>query len=559
MPQMSGAKAVVEALKLNGVELVIGITGHTVMEVADELAEDGSIKAVYPRSETNGTYMAYGYNKIKNGPKAVCLWHVAGMPHAAPGVMTACADSVPMIVIGGNVTSDAVGKGDFQDTPIAEMYAPMTKWSYRVQNTAELPEVVCKAFATAAAGRPGPVVLDVPFDWFVEKAEMNIPGEALRPSPPSGDPEAVKKACELLLSAKKPVLLAGGGVVTAEAGAELQQLAERLCIPIVSGRSASKGVVSEEHPLAMGTCGSFGWPIANEYLAEADCWLAIGTTFSQIGMQDWSVEPPECLIHVDIDANEFGKIYKPDLTVLGDAKGVLSQMLAALEDKGIGKTDFRDQPRFQDIEGRKNEWLAALDETTNSDASPINPFRVMREINAALPADGIVTGGAGNNGEFAVHALKSFQPLTFLLSQKYSAVGCSFPIALGAKLAAPDRPVVCIEGDGGVHYNVTELAMAVKEKIPIILLIMNDGHYNANRQIAGVLFEGKQVWTELNNPDWVALAKSCGAEGERVDNPEDIGPALQRGLASGASYVIDMIVDPNVGCPITGKLWRIRW
>lgn len=558
MPSMSGAKAAVEALKLNDVRLVLGMTGHTVMEVADELAKDGSIRTVYPRTETSGTYMAYGYNRVKGGPHAVCLWHVAGMPHAAPGVITAYADSVPMVVIGGNVTSDAIGRKDFQDTPSAEIYAPITKWSYRVRRTDEIPEVLTKAFIVAGTGRPRPVVIDVPFDRFVEKAEMRIPSKVVIPAPPSGDPQAVRKACELLLAAKRPVLLAGGGVVTANACDELRRLAELLSIPVSSGRSGSKGVMSEDHPLALGTCGSFGWKIANEYLQEADCWCAIGCTFSQIAMQDWSVKPPETLIHIDIDPLEIGKIYKPTIGILGDARLVLAQMLEHLSARAE-KKDYRGHPRYREIEERKEKWLAELDGKTASDAKPINPFRVMREINAVLPPDGIVTGGAGNNGEFAVHALRSFNPRNFLLSQKYSAVGCSFPIALGAKLAAPDKPVVCIEGDGGLHYNVTELATAVMEKIPVVLVVMNDGYLNANRQIADVLFEGKQVWTKLNNPDWVAVARAFGAHGERVEDPGDIRPALTRGLGSDVPYVIDLIVDRSVRAPITGKLWKIRW
>src|SRR3989304_1867787 len=188
MTSMSGAKALVESLKLNGAGLVLGMTGHTVMEVADELAKDGSIRTVYPRTETSGTYMAYGYNRVKGGPRAVCLWHVAGMPHAAPGVITAYADSVPMVVIGGNVVSEAVGKRDFQDTPSAEMYAPISKWSYRVQRTAEIPETLNKAFALAGGGRPRPVVLDVPFGRFVEKAEFDAPRQAVRAAPPGGRP-----------------------------------------------------------------------------------------------------------------------------------------------------------------------------------------------------------------------------------------------------------------------------------------------------------------------------------------------------------------------------------
>lgn len=558
MPYMSGARALVETLKVNGVRLVLGMTGHTVMEVADELAKDGSIRTVYPRSETNGTYMAYGYNKIKNAPEAVCLWHVAGMPHAAPGIITAYADSVPMVVIGGNVTSDAVGRKDFQDTPSAEMYAPITKWSYRVQRTIELTDVVSRAFALVTTGRPRPVVLDVPFDRFVEKIDAKDSSKGVLPSPPSGDPQAIQKACELLSIAKRPVILAGGGVITANANAELCALAELLCVPVASGRSASKGVLSEDHPLALGTCGSFGWPIANEYLQRADCWCAIGCTFSQIAMQDWSVKAPATLIHIDIDPQEIGKIYKPTIGIIGDAKLVLAQMLRFFQAR-TAKKDYREHRRFRAINKHKERWLAELDQKTASNAKPINPFRVMKEINAVMPPDGIVTGGAGNNGEFAVHALKSFQPLTFLLSQKYSAVGCSFPIALGAKLAAPDRPVICIEGDGGLHYNVAELATAVMERIPVVLIVMNDGHLNANRQIAGALFGGKQVWTRLNNPDWVALAKSFGADGERVEDPDGIQPALRRGLKSNLPYVVDLVVDPDIRCPITGKLWKIRW
>jgi acetolactate synthase-1/2/3 large subunit len=558
MPLLSGAKGVVETLKACKVELVFGLTGHTVMEVADELAKDATIRSIYPRSELNGTYMAYGYNRIKGAANSVCIWHVAGSLYAAPAVMTAKIDSTPMVVICGNVSSDCKGKQAFQETPIFEVYEPITKWAYRVERTEQLPWALQLALHIASSNRPGPVVLDVPFDKFVEKAEMRIPEGPIEWAPPAGDPKTIKKACELLLKAKKPVLIAGGGVAIAEAGYEAQRLAELLCMPIVTGRSSSKGVVSEEHPLCLGILGSFGWRVANEFLSEADCWCAVGTTFSQIAMQDWSVKPPETLIHIDIDPSEFGKIYQPTVAILGDAKRVLQQMIEYLEQK-VEKKDFKEHPRYPEIKERKEKWLKELDSRCAPDTKPINPYRLIKEINLALPPDGIVVGDAGNNGEFAVHVYKALKPRTFLLSQKYSAVGTSFPAALGAKLASPNVPVVAVEGDGGFHYNCAELATAVMEKIPVIVVVFNDGYYNSNRQIANRLFEGRQVWTKLNNPDWAAVAKSFGAEGERVDDTNSFREALKRALKSDVPYVIDAIIDRDVPAPVTGKLWKIRW
>lgn len=558
MPKMTGAKAVVETLVKNKVGAVIGMTGHTVMEVADELARDGQIKAVYTRNEVNGTYMAYGYNKIRPENPAVCLWHVAGMPHAAPGVMTAMADSVPMVVLGGNVTSDALGRKDFQDTPTAEMYAPITKWSRRVANAAELPSALTKALQVSGAGRPGPVVLDVPFDYFVETAEIDLEVPHVRPVAPGVDPEAIANAISLLKNAKNPVIIAGGGVAISKAGDEVRALAEALCIPVATGRSGSKGIFPESHELAIGTIGSFGWEIGNETVANADCWLAIGCTFSQIAMQDWTTKAPETIIHIDIDPAEIGKIYKPTLGILADAKAALSEMLRQLDIKVGDAARHTSHPRYAAIADRKADFMRKLEEKTHRHTSPVDPFHVVGVLNDILPDDAIIVGGAGNNGEFAVHAYVSNKP-TFMLSQKYSAVGCAFPMALGAKLAAPDVPVICIEGDGGVHYNITELGTAVQHNIPVVLIIYNDGHLNANRQISNVLFEGKQTWTEINNPDWVQLAKSFGAEAERVERGEDLEEAVKRAIASGKPYVLDVAIDPNVRGPVTGKLWKIRW
>lgn len=554
---MSGAQALVETLKANKVDLVLGLTGHTVMEVADALAKDGSIKNVYTRTETNGTYMAYGYNRIKGSAKSVCVWHVAGVTYAAPAVLSAYMDSVPLVIVGGNVTSDGKGKQAFQETPTIDVFSSISKWAFRIERADQIPWAASRAIHEANSGRPGPTVLDVPFDKFVDKAEMKIPTPTSWERP-SGDPQAVKKACDALLMAKKPLLIAGGGAAISAAEEEVRRLAELLCIPIVMGRSSSKGIVSEEHPLSLGTTGSFGWKVANEFLQEADCWCAVGATFSQIAMQDWTVKPPETLIQIEIDPGELGRIYPPTIGIVGDAKAVLSQMIEYLEKK-VPKKDFKENPRYQEIKERKEKWLAELNSKCSPDTKPVNPYRVMKEINALLPPEGIVVGGAGNCGEFAVHAIISRRPRTFLLSQKYSAVGASFPIAVGAKLAAPQSPVIDVEGDGGFHYSCSELAVAVMEKIPVIVVVMNDGYYNANRHIADRLFERRQVWTKLNNPDWVMLAKSFGAEAERVEDAATFRAALKRAMKSEVPYVIDTVIDGAVPAPVTGKLWKIRW
>jgi acetolactate synthase-1/2/3 large subunit len=275
-------------------------------------------------------------------------------------------------------------------------------------------------------------------------------------------------------------------------------------------------------------------------------------------MQEWSVKPPSYIIQIDIDPTQIGKIYTPTLSIVGDAKAVLRKMLTYLEQK-VERKDYTKDPRFLEIKKRREAWLAELQTKLDSDTKPISPYRVMKEIRLAAPSNTIIVADSGDNLCFTLHAMKCLEPNTIIASQKLNAVGCGLPMAMGAKLAAPNRPVIAITGDGALHYNFAELATATMEKIPFTVVIMNNGYLNANKTIADFFFEGRRVWVKLNNPDWVKLANAFGLEGERVENPSDIQPALKRGLNATLPYIIDIIIDDKVPAPMTGKPWRIRW
>lgn len=559
--KMTGAQALVKTLEAAGTEVAIGYIGHTNMEIADALLDSTSIRSILCRTELTGSFMVDGYNRIKRAPKAVGIWHGPATPQLLGGLAGTLGDSVPNPTFIGSVISEHRDKGALQDTPVAELCKTFTKASYRIDDGRRIPEFVQKAFKLSTTGRPGPTVVEVPYDMAVNKYEVEIPSAKNFYEPSGtragGDAGQVERAVKLLLNAKRPALLAGGGVLVSGGHAELQQLAEYLQIPVAMS-AMGKGVISPRHDLSVGNVGVTGWRCAKETLDEADVVVAIGFRFAEFGYaQQYTLKPNWKLIHIDIDPSEINRAYAAEVGIVGDAKTVIEQITervkaAKAKDKFAGTAWFK---RFHEL---REQWQKELEVKCQDNSSKISPYRLVREISNALADDDILLVDVGNNECWGVHVFDARLPGTFHMPGGYGHLGWSYGAALGAKLAAPDKTVVSITGDGGFHFSFHEIATAVKEDIPVVVVVFNDGWLNTNKQVQDLLFDKRRIYTELNNPDFVKLAESFGASGLHVNKPEDIRPALEQAIASKKTFVLDVKIDDEVWFPATGT-WSPRW
>jgi acetolactate synthase-1/2/3 large subunit len=439
------------------------------------------------------------------------------------------------------------------------------KQTFQVNRVDMLPKVLALGFKTMLSGRQGPVNIDVPYDLFVEMADVEIydPGQWTRPinSQVPGNPAAVTHAVDLLLGAKRPLILAGHGVLLAEAWEELQELARELDIPVITS-ALGKGLMPEDDPLALGAAGAFGPYPANEAARSADVILALGCRFSDLHTSSWEPGytyriPPTRLIHVDIDPQEMGRNYPVAWGIVGDCKMVLQQLL-----DGISGRPRPDLAAWQaQVEETKAAWEKFMRPRRTSDKTPIQFDRVFHEARKALPANAAVFIDAGNAGGWSIQQWQALQPYTHQVAGGMNAMGWAPAAPLGAKLADPSRPCVCVCGDGSFIMVPHVVATAVEYSIPVVWLVLNDYSWGAIKGLQDAYFDGKEIATsfevhkegELYNPDFALWAKACGADGEQVKDPAGLAPALERAVQSGRPYVLDVIVDRDEGLPFTGS------
>jgi acetolactate synthase-1/2/3 large subunit len=345
----------------------------------------------------------------------------------------------------------------------------------------------------------------------------------------------------MIQAAERPVIFAGAGVHMANAAPELQEFAELLGIPITSTSWGGRGLVSDGHPLFAGVVGSFGWNSANQIVQTADLWIALGTTFSQMTTGAWNIQKPEKVIHIDVDPNQLGKIFQPTLGITGDAGQVLRQLIARIKEKKLQTPTPKD--RLEEIAAGKREWHDYHQTLSRESGVPINQYYLIREMSEAFPSGTIMVSDSGGHAFmlFRSFEYKEFTPMA--LGSRYMSLGAGLPVAIGAKLAAPERTVVCYHGDGGFYYDFMELSTLAEKNIKVIIVLDNNHCLYANRQ--GMKMWGIQnPWCELpETTDFVALAKSMGIDGEQVTQPEDIAAALQRAIASEGSYIVDVVTD----------------
>jgi acetolactate synthase-1/2/3 large subunit len=543
--KMNGANALLEALERQGVQHVFGILGGAILPVYDALCTHPKIRHILARHEQCAAHAADGYARASGKPGVCFATSGPGATNLVTGIANAHLDSSPVIAITGQVPTDGgkstymIGRDAFQEADIIGITTPITKYNTQIRTVSEIPCTISSCFYIATTGRPGPVVIDFPKD--IQAAHGDVDWDCkidLRGYSPSTNPHPlqVRKATELLAEAERPIILAGGGVITANATDELFTLAELLLTPVAT-TFMGKGAFPEIHPLSVGTIGMHGNPLANKLLLEADVMLAVGTRFSDRATGNIDTFAPEAKkIHVDIDAAEIGKNVDVDVPIVSDAKKALAAIYERLSQQVKKKTD---SPWNQRVKEAK-----ALMNPPNKDTTSMKPKTLLQELRKLLPENTIATTEVGQNQMWAALYFKTLKPRTFISSGGLGTMGFGFPAAIGAKTACPDRPVFDIAGDGSFIMTEQELACSVIENLPVTVVVLNNGVLGMVAQWQRMFYKKRYVATKLGTyPDFVKLAESYGAQGLRAQSIPEFQKAVQTALKSKVTTVIDVPIS----------------
>jgi acetolactate synthase-1/2/3 large subunit len=550
-----------------GVEVIFGLCGHTVIAMLDALGKS-HIRFVSTRHEQIAAHAADGYARATGKP-GVLLTHLGpGLTNAATGVANAALDSIPMVVIAGDIQSYFHGRHPHQeinlhqDADQFQIFRPFCKRVYRVDRAEDLPRVMERAFHLAQTGRPGPVLVDVPMDVL----SADLPKDAFQkvPAPiarPTIDAETAGRIVEALARAERPVLYAGGGVLSGGATAELAALAEALDIP-VAHTLMGKGCLREDHPLLLGQTGFWGLPISNERCRNADVIVAVGTRLAEANSSSWDPRftfsiPPTRLIHIDADPAEIGRNYPTELGVVADAKSALGVLVSAA--RGV-KHRERGGLREEIARGRK-AFAANWAHQWNSNQFPMRPERILGELRRALPEDGFIVTDVGWNKNGVAQQFPITVPGTFITPSGLATMGFGPAAVLGVKLAHPTRAAVSLVGDGGFSANPAVVATAMEADLPVVWVVMDNAAFGTIAGLEamhygwsfGCTFERRG---EPYRADYAAMARSFGARGVAINSADELGPALREALDSNLPTVIQAPME-NAPTPTPGH-WDIN-
>ena len=574
----NGGQVIVDYLIREKVPYAFGLCGHGNIGFIDALFERADeIKTISTRHETVSGFMADVFYRVSGQPTATFTSCGPGSTNLPIALATAYLDSVPFFAVTGNIPTTQFSRGAFQElyrqyqADFPSTVRTMCKHVFQPTRGEQVPLMVRQAWKTMVTGRPGPVVLDVPFDVFKEDA-----GDTPDPREWSAniscrcgaDPEGVARAAEMLINAERPAIIVGQGVRYGGATAELVQLAERLQIPV--GASASGlGAIDCHHPLSLGLVSRGGLYQANGAMRQADVLLALGVRFDDRTASSWLqgysfTIPPTRLIHVDIDPDEIGRNYPIALGLMADARTFLRQLLAEIDARNAPRTTSARQAWLARIDGWRKEWEAAVASGYVDTAVPINPQRAAHEINGALPPDTILVSDIGVHHNWLLQFCKPRRPDSLIGCMGFGPMGFGVAGVLGAKLAAPDRPCVSVCGDGAFLMHANVLATAVEYGIPAVWVVWNNYSYASIRGLQRGYLDGRELATDFRhpetgapyNPDFAALARSCGIEGVRIDQASDLGDAVKTAIASGKPYLIDANIGADLN-PGGAGVWEL--
>lgn len=546
---MTGAEAVAASLEAEGVDVVFGYPGGQAIRIYDALYDSKRVKHVLARHEQGAVHAADGYARATGRPGVAIVTSGPGATNTVTGIATAYMDSVPLVIITGQVPRGVIGTDSFQESDIVGITMPVVKHSYLLQSTDELTRTFREAFHIAVTGRPGPVLIDVPSDLAGEMMRFEYPDAVNLPSyKPTyrGNAKQVKQAVAHIMQAKSPVIFAGGGIVASDAAPELLAVAERMQIPVATSLMG-KGVFPAGHALDLGGVGMHGSKYANLALTECDLIIAAGARFSDrvTGRLD-GFAPHADVIHIDIDPAEIGKVVEAQVPIVGDAKGVLAAI-----DEELAKEGARPAT---------NAWLAQIaewreryplyDPELDRGSELVVPEVMLGRLSELLdPESSIVVTEVGQHQMWAAQCIDRVRPRTFLTSGGLGTMGFGFPAAIGAAMARPDAQVVCIAGDGSFQMNVQEMATAAVHGVPVKVLVVDNRCLGMVHQWQKLFFGERYSSTLLEAvPDFVKLADAYGWQAERIELASEVDAALARMLAAEGPYLLDVAVsrDQNV-------------
>jgi len=577
---LNGGQMIIDYLIRENVPYIFGICGHGNISIIDAMYErSDDIKTISVHHESVSGFMADVFYRVSGQPTATFTSCGPGSANLPIALGNAFLDSVPFLAITGNVPTSQFNRGAFQElyrhyqADFPSTVQAYCKRVYQPTRGEQVPLMVRQAWKTMVTGRPGPVVLDVPFDIFKEAAaeETPRPEEWSRniSSRCGADPEGVVKTVDLLLAAERPVIVVGQGVRYGRATEELLALAEKLHIPVAASASGL-GAIPVEHPLSLGLVQRGGTYQANHACRQADVLLALGVRFDDRTSSSWIpgysfTIPPTKLIHVDIDPEEIGRNYPVTLGLMADVRTFVRQLLAELDAREIASEPAGPRRKWlADIDTYRKTWNTFVAPGMIDESTPINPQRAAVEIDKALPEDAILVSDIGVHHNWLLQFCKPTRPDSLIGSMGFGPMGFGVAGVLGAKLAAPDRPAVAVCGDGAFFMHANVLGTAVEYDIPAIWVVWNNYAYGSIRGLQRGYLDNRELATDFHhpesgkpyNPDFAAMARSAGVEGVSIDRPSDLGDAIRAGIASGKPYLIDANIGGDLNPPGAG-VWEL--
>ena len=539
--RMSGAQALVKSLELEGVEVIFGLPGGAILPVYDPIL-DSPIRHILVRHEQGAGHMAEGYAHATGRPGVAMVTSGPAATNIVTPLCDAFVDSVPMVVITGQVAVGAIGTDAFQECDTIGITRSVTKHNELVTRARDIPLAVRQAFLLASTGRPGPVLLDIPKDivdaanpdaqmeWYWptdEEVWASLPG--YRPTT-KGHPRKIKEAAELIMAARQPVIYAGGGILKARAATVLRELAELTGIPVVTTLMA-RGAFPDDHPLALGMPGMHGNYTAVTAMQESDLLIALGSRFDdRVTGKLPAFAPDAKVIHVDIDPAELGKVRRPDVPIVGDVRLVLEELVRVIERRVADGQPDRSAWR-QTLSGWQERF--PLHYEPSEPGALLKPQFVLEQLRDRAPEGTIVATGVGQHQMWTSQYWRFTEPYTWVCSGGLGTMGFSIPAAIGAKAGMPERTVWAVDGDGCFQMTAQELVTATTERIPIKVAILNNAYLGMVRQWQEMFYDERysEVYLSPDLPDYVKWAEAMGCVAIRVESPEEVGPAIERANA----------------------------
>ena len=547
MKKLSGAEMVVQSLRDEGVEYLFGYPGGAVLDIYDAIHTLGGIEHILVRHEQAAVHMADGYARSTGKVGCVLVTSGPGATNAITGILTAYTDSVPMVIISGQVMSNLIGRDAFQECDMVGISRPVVKHSFIVKKAEDIPSILKKAFYIASTGRPGPVVVDIPKDTV--NPNFKYPYEypesvELRSYNPTvnGHKGQIKKALKALLVAKKPILFVGGGAIAAECSQQLIQFAQRLNLPVTSSLMGLGAYPSTDKQF-LGMLGMHGTFEANTAMHESDLILGIGVRFDDRTTNNLEKYCPNAkVIHIDIDPTSISKNVPAAIPIVGNAKNVLEEFLSLLNEEGLkSQTDL--ESWWQEI----NQWKAKKCLEFDRTSSVIKPQQVMEAVYRLTKGQAYVASDVGQHQMFAALHYPFDEPRHWINSGGAGTMGFGLPAALGVKLAHPKGTVVCVTGDGSIQMNIQELSTATQYGIPVVIICLNNHFLGMVKQWQDLIYSGRHSQTYMNSlPDFVKLAESYGHVGIKIATPDELESKLQEAFSIKNKLVfVDINVDES--------------